>query len=315
MQESPPNVRAFSLGLIANLIWATSFLGSKYTLLAWGPVTSSFIRFGLASIAMLCLLLVTNVRVALPTRSEVKPILLIALFQFGLLYPLQLFGLKYIPTSLSAAIMLLSPLFVILLGAAYLGEALSRQKVAAVCVGIIGGLILLNVQAQPTEYYFEGAILTVLAALCLAVATVLTRKYAPNIPTAHLTLWSMIAGSVYLLPFLVWENRNAENMFFTVSSDYPAIIAMFYLAIICSALTFYIWNKALSLTQAKNLASTMHIKTPVAMLIGIALAGEVLAPSVLFGSAVVFFGVWLSQADLNRFNVVRFKNVGTRIQP
>lgn len=39
----------------------------------------------------------------------------------------------------------------------------------------------------------------------------------------------------------------------------------------------------------------MHIKTPTAVLIGVFIGGEELTSRVILGTALVMFGVWLSQ--------------------
>ena len=46
----------FALAVLANLIWGTSFLTSKYTLNVWGPFTASALRFAIALAGMLLIL-------------------------------------------------------------------------------------------------------------------------------------------------------------------------------------------------------------------------------------------------------------------
>jgi probable blue pigment (indigoidine) exporter len=289
-------VGAFGLGVLANVLWATSFLGSKYTLMAWGPFTASFLRFVLAVLAMTCLFPLIGIKLRLPKRSEWKAIILVGLFQFGLLYPLQLFGLQHISTSLSAAIMLFSPLLVITFASALLSERINVQKIVAILIGIGGGLVLLQEHLTAGGDSLLGVILTIGASLCLAIGIVLTRKHGQNVETPQLTLWSMLVGSVILFPFVIFESSNLDGLYFSWSNHYPAIIALIYLAVVCSAFTFYIWNKALTLSPTKTLASTMHLKTPVAIIIGVLVAREDITSSMLIGAGIVFFGVWLSQA-------------------
>jgi drug/metabolite transporter (DMT)-like permease len=71
-------------------------------------------------------------------------LIIIATSSFGVLYPMQLAGLKFIPSSLSAAIMLFSPLAVLLLSRIVLQERLSKLKYIALTFGVIGGGVLLS---------------------------------------------------------------------------------------------------------------------------------------------------------------------------
>lgn len=64
---------------------------------------------------------------------------------------------------------------------------------------------------------------------------------------------------------------------------------------VCSAFCFYIWNNALSKASPQEIASSMHIKTPTAVLIGVFVANEEFTATVIIGTALVMFGIWLSQ--------------------
>ncbi len=135
---------SFMMALLANILWGASFLASKHTLMAWGPFTASALRFGLASIFLFVALALMGKSVEIPKSFKGWLGLgVIGTAGFGLLFPLQLAGLKYIPSSVSAAIMLTSPLMVLMFGKTLLNEKLSRTKWIALTLGIVGGSILL----------------------------------------------------------------------------------------------------------------------------------------------------------------------------
>jgi hypothetical protein len=122
----------FALALLANLIWGTSFLASKVTLLVWGPFTASALRFAAAIAGMLLVLPALGLPIQVPrSRGAWWRVLLVGVSGFGLLYPLQLAGLNAIPSSLSAAIMLTSPLFVLMFTAGFFTRDAFSAK--AVC--------------------------------------------------------------------------------------------------------------------------------------------------------------------------------------
>jgi drug/metabolite transporter (DMT)-like permease len=88
----------FALALMANVIWGTSFLASKYTLKVWGPFTASALRFALALVGMLLLLPAMGFPIQIPrTKKAWTQIFWVGLTGFGVLYPLQLAGLMAIP--------------------------------------------------------------------------------------------------------------------------------------------------------------------------------------------------------------------------
>jgi len=290
----------FLLAIIANILWGTTFLASKYTLQAWGPFTSAALRFGIATICLLVILKALKKKIEMPENTQQWiGLLVIATTAFGVLYPMQLAGLKFIPSSLSAAIMLISPLAVLGLSRTVLKEKLSPLKYIALTFGLVGGGILLfstnnRLNLDFNSDFFVGTLLTLASAVSLAISAIVTRKYSKEISSASITFWTMAIGFVELtLAAFFFE----ENVLATINTNSNMLswLSLFFLAFVCSSFCFYIWNYALSKASPQEIASSMHIKTPTAVLIGVFIAGEELTSRVIIGTALVMFGVWLSQ--------------------
>lgn len=292
----------FILAAIANLIWGTSFLASKATLRFWGPFTASALRFTLAILAMVIIFPLLKRSISIPrTRGAITRILLVGLTGFGFLYPLQLQGLREIPSSLSASIMLTSPLFVLLMATGMLKESLSKYKMIAIAMGIAGGVLLINPMntdmstwgADAFTHLIKGSLLTLLASASLAASVIATRASSKDLDTYSLTFWSMVIGLLFLLPFAVFETTPVRGD----GSLTVGVLALLYLALICSVLAFLIWNRAIQLAPPQNLASPMHIKTPVAVLLGVGIANEPFTFAVVSGTILVSLAVWISQTS------------------
>ncbi len=292
--------KGFILAVLANLLWGTSFYASKVTLKFWGPFTASVLRFTLAILAMLFVFPLFRKSIAIPkSRRLWGRILLIALSGFGLLYPLQLKGMTLISSSVSACIMLTSPLFVLLIATGMFKESLSNQKLVAIALGIVGGTFLISPGGLSSPVWningvsqlMIGIGLTLLASICLAVSVLATKSACKELDAYSLTFWSMTLGLFMLLPFALGEHQPL----FPSESPYQALLALTYLGLICSVAAFLLWNLAISKTPPQALASTMHIKTPVAVLVGVAIANESITLPILIGTALISLAVWLSQ--------------------
>lgn len=290
----------FMLAILANILWGASFLASKYTLQAWGPFTASSLRFGLATVALFIIFRLLNRRIEIPANiKHWGGLVIIATTGFGALYPLQLAGLKYVPSSLSAAIMLTSPLLVLLLGKTVLKEKLTFQKWVALALGVIGGSILLLSTSGVGSLNFSsdlifGSVLTLLSAASLAISVIATRKFSKDFSSTSLTFWSMAIGFLQLtVAAFIFE----ENVLASIGQNASLLswMSLVFLALVCSAFCFFIWNYALSMTSPQEIASSMHIKTPTAVLIGIFIANESLTAQIMTGTLLVMVGVWLSQ--------------------
>ncbi len=290
----------FVLAIVANILWGTSFLASKYTLQAWGPFTSAALRFGIATVCLLGILKAMKKKIEMPeTLGHWVALIIIATSAFGVLYPMQLAGLKFIPSSLSAAIMLMSPLAVLLLSRVVLKERLSKLKYVALTFGVVGGAVLISSTSNGMKINFDsdffwGTLLTLASAISLAVSAVATRKYSNEISSSTITFWTMAIGFVELTIFaFIFEEDVLASI--TRDANTLSIVSLFFLAFVCSAFCFYIWNFALSKASPQEIASSMHIKTPTAVLLGVFIANEELNAPIIIGTALVMFGVWLSQ--------------------
>jgi drug/metabolite transporter (DMT)-like permease len=291
----------FALALLANLIWGTSFLASKVTLTVWGPFTASALRFAVAIVGMLLVLPALGLPIQIPHSRRVwLKVVLVGLTGFGLLYPLQLAGMTWIPSSLSASIMLTSPLFVLVFASGLFGEPLPANKSIAIALGIVGGTILVSPGNIATTIWsvstlpnlIKGFLLTLAASLSLAASVIVTRSVSKEFDSRSLTFWSMCVGEAMLLPMALLEKHHPPQV---GASMFAAVMALIFLALVCSVLAFLIWNQALVVASPQEIASTMHIKTPVAVLVGILFAGEPPTLAIITGTAMISFAVWLSQ--------------------
>jgi len=282
--------------VLANVLWGASFLASKYTLAAWGPFTAASLRFAVATVLMLVGLKLFGRDLQIPrTRRDWLWVVAIATSGFGLLYPLQLAGLKFVSSGLSASIMLTSPLFVVVFGHLFLKDTFTQTKAIALVIGIFGGVFLLNSKGSiGGSSIVSGSLLTLGASISLALSVIATRKLAGRLDSASLTFWSMGLGFVQLsLAAFAFEENSLARIFKTSTAS--SWTALFFLSFICSAFCFFIWNFALAKASPREIASTMHIKTPTAVLIGAAVAGETIGHDLIVGTLIVMAGVWLSQ--------------------
>lgn len=236
-------------------------------------------------------------RVQMPKtfRSWVQ-IGLVGVAGFGLLYPLQLMGLRFISSGLSASIMLTSPLLLVGLERQFLRTPIGWQKVVALILGIVGGVILISPNgSMKSSNAILGSVLTLAASLALAASVIFTRNASKDLDVRSLTFWSMVIGFVVMLPFGLQERQPQLS-----ELSMAPVLSLFYLGLICSVVCFLIWNKAIGISRPQEIASTMHVKTPVAILIGTLVGSELLSTRPIIGAAIVTFGVWLSQYQSRR---------------
>jgi drug/metabolite transporter (DMT)-like permease len=303
MTIDPRSRQAVVLGLVANILWGTSFIAAKYAVNLGGPLVTTSLAFGVALAVLYFTSIFGGSPLTFPARGRaLKATLLIGVTGFGFFYPLLYAGLGLISSGYSAAILLSSPLFTLLLAAVFLGEKITWRKSFAIAVGLAGCLVLLLPEV-PRDTSFQwsslrGELFTFGAALSLAVSVILTRKYADSIVAHDLTFWSILAGLIFLLPLsAAGLGASLSSGVLVQASSRGPLLAIFYLGAVCTALCCFLWNRAIILAPAKVVAPTMYIKTPVAILIGALFAREALSLGLFVGTGLVLFGIWISETE------------------
>ncbi|MCI4644630.1 MAG: DMT family transporter [Hyphomonadaceae bacterium] len=194
--------------------------------------------------------------------------------RFGLLFTRSLFGtLGFIfsllavsdfftlPLSQFNALSFSRPLFVTLLAALFLGEAVGPHRFGAVTVGFIGVLIM----AVPGVIFFWlpdgagppldlGSLLAISSAFFFAGAITLVKSLSATHSPIQLVVWANLLSSILLLPGLIW--------FWSPPSP------MAWLMIITMALTGlaaqFCYIKAMSMGDASFLSPMDYLRLPMA---------------------------------------------------
>lgn len=128
------------------------------------------------------------------------------------------FAIVYLPLTVTASIMFGMPLLITALSVPLLGEKVGWRRWAAIGVGFVGILIVV----QPWSADFHWAVFLSLASItCGALYFILTRKLTATETTSSLQFYVGMFGALVLLPFAladwIWpESWISWAMFFGV---------------------------------------------------------------------------------------------------
>ena len=186
----------------------------------------------------------------------------------------------------SHAIFASYPLLVAALSGPILGEAVGWRRWAAIGVGFIGVLIIL----QPGITVFApAAIVPLIAALMFALYSLLTRYAARKDSAATSFFWTGTTGAVLLtiIGISSWEPMTGPNWL--------------WMAALCvaGAAGHYLLIKCYEVAEASAVQPFAYLQLVFASALGIMIFGEVLEWHVAFGAALVIasglFTVWRSR--------------------
>jgi drug/metabolite transporter (DMT)-like permease len=183
----------------------------------------------------------------------------------------------------SQAVFIVYPLLVAALSGPVLGESVGWRRWAAIGVGLIGVMIIL----QPGMGVFNpAAILPFLSALMFAVYGLLTRYAARADSTATSFFWTGIAGAVAMTAVGIWFWEPMSR------ADWG------WMALLCvSGVTgHWLLIKCYEMAEASAVQPFAYFHLIWAAMLGIAVFGEVIRTNVAIGAGIILaaglFTLW-----------------------
>src|SRR5258706_12066168 len=303
-------MKARIVWLILCGIWGSTWLFIKMGLTDLPALTFAGIRFALASLILMLMVLAR--RAAWPrTRREWTLIAVVGVLQFSLNYGLVFWGEQYISSGLAAVLQSSFPAFGLVIAHFYLPqERLTVGRAIGVLLGICGIAVIFSDQLSIAgSTALLGSIALVLSALCGSYSNVLVKAYGSKIDPHAFAACQMIFGFSPLLAIGIPTEGNPLHFHWTTM----AVISLLYLTLVGSVVAFalYYW-----LVRKMDVTNTMLIAlvTPVvAVILGMIVLHEKLNWRLLAGSACIISGIGLIVLRKRHKNVSTGEEEGSLI--
>lgn len=189
------------------------------------------------------------------------------------------------------AVFAVYPLMIAALSGPVLGERVGWRRWLAILAGLVGVLIIL---APGLRVFTPTALIPFLAATMFAVYGLLTRYVSRTDSAATSLFWTGTTGAAALTlaaPF-VWEPMS------------PTDWMIMGTLCITGVLGHYLLIKAYELAEASAVQPFAYLQLVFASAVGVIFFGDVLAPNVALGAAVVvsagLFALWREQRAARR---------------
>lgn len=181
------------------------------------------------------------------------------------------------------AVFVCYPLLVSMLSGPILGEKVGWRRWAAVLVGFVGVLIILN---PGSGLFSVWALFPFASALMFAIYGLLTRYAARRDSSVTSFFWTGVVGAIAITPFGLthWQSMSA--------GDWGLMAALCCTAV----LGHWLLIKAYDLAEASAIQPFAYFQLPFVSLLGFLLFSETLRLNVLIGAAIVvgagLFTLW-----------------------
>ena len=283
------------------VIWGGAFLFIGVAVDHVPPLTYVWLRLALAALAMWTFLMVRGQALGLP-RSAWRSILLLAFLNNAL--PFSLFGWSqtHIAGGLAAILNATTPIWgVVVAHLLTADERMSPHKLAGVLLGFGGVALMIGPDMLANLGVDAAAQLACIAAsLSYALAAVWARRFkGQGLSPLSVTTGQLTAGAIMMLPVMLLVDQPWTRPFPPLIA-WSAILA---LAILCTAIGYVLYFRLIDSAGATNALSVTLLVPPIAILLGVLVLGETLAPQDFAGLALIAMG--LAAIDGRLFSVLR----------
>lgn len=280
----------------AVIAWGGSFVAARVLLnagivgkAALSPAILATLRFSIASLFFLIPLLKAIVRRQISARNLLRMAFL-GQISFSLYFWLQYTGVQQTNASISSILVVgLIPVVTAFLAQFIGGEKFSPLRLAALLLGFCG--VVLIVLQKPIAVslgsgFLFGAVCLVSNAFAFAIYSNLSKRWMQGISPLVMTGGTMMSGALGLLLLsLVDPASNRWDAVIGLSAIQWG--ALFFLAVVCSVVAYFVYNFALTKIEASRVAVYIYFEPVVTVLLSVTLLGERLSWQTLVGAAVI----------------------------
>jgi drug/metabolite transporter (DMT)-like permease len=281
--------------LWATIIWGFSFIATKIALKELSPFTLTAVRFGIGGLLLLLVQVHQNRNFFKAfSGKDWLHVLLLAVVGVAGHSLLQSYGLLYTTAIDTGWIIAVYPIFITIGGRLFLGEIITRRKVAGIALGFLGVFLIIS-KGKCSFSLFQSAstfgdLLILGSAFTWTAFTVGGRGFLSKYSSLSAMTPIMIVGFLITLPFS--GGIGGWTVLFHLSLS--AWASVLFLGILCSGLAFLFWYSALEKVESSMIGVYLYLEPFVTLIAAFLFLDESVEWITLFGGGLTLLGVYLT---------------------
>lgn len=294
--------RLTELAVLAVMVsWAGNFIVVKDAITLLPPVAFTFLRYALASVALLGLLRWTEGSIRLP-RPETFRIMVLGGVGFGVYQILWTVGLQTIPAGDSSLLIAATPVATAVVAVLIGVDTLSPTKAIGVALSFVGVVLVI---AAGVGIELSGApighALTLAAAVCWATYTAVGARVLRRHSPLVLTTWATLGGTLVLAPIGLGQLLAPGGIDDIPTGAVPQIVlSVAYSGLLAAALANVIVFHGVRLVGPTRITAMQSLVPALAVILAFLVLAEPIRAGQVVGGVIIVAGVALTRFGARR---------------
>jgi len=272
--------------LILSIIWGSSFILMKKSLLKFNYLEVGFYRLIIAFIVLSPFLISTMRKIK---KYHIIPLLIVSLI--GTVLPAIIFAKSqmHIQSSLAGMLNSLTPIFTLIFGIIIFNKNLNVQNIIGIMIGLAGTYLLLS-PLKDNILYTKYSLLIIFATICYAISINTIKEKLNSLKSLEIAVISSMLSSI--VPFIYICHTG---MLYNIEKIYVNFSHFYYLIIlggICTSLAIILFNYLIKSSSALFGSSTTYLIPIFAIIWGL-LDAEFINNEELIGIGIILVGVFI----------------------
>lgn len=265
-----------------SVLWGATFFFTSVALRELPPLTLVFLRLSIATLILLPVLWLNKVR--LPSGiAGWQPFAVMALLNNVIPFSLIVMAQTHIPSGMASVLNATTPVFTVLVAAAFGDERLILRRVVGVVLGLAGVVVLRGFAFEVDRNQTVGILLSLGATVSFGFSALwATRRLTGKQPVATAT-FQLMSASVMMLCLAVIVDRPWQ----LAMPGAVTWLAILGLASLSTSLAFIVFFQIVIRSGASTVMLVTLLVPVSAILLGYFVLGEHIAPCEIAGALII----------------------------
>jgi drug/metabolite transporter (DMT)-like permease len=290
----PPVVTGVLFASLSTMIGGVTVVLTRLTISQSDALTFASVRYGLAAIFLLTMLLITA-RIPRVSRRDMVWLGVFGVIMFSGFPFFMTRALEDTTAARGALVFATLPLTTILIGALFRVERLTLRKFIGIGIAITGTSIVLGESAAAAApNSLRGDAFMFVAILCAAIFNVFSIRYFVRYGSLAVVSLTMVIGSVVLFALAIAFGHPFSG---SLDFDLQGWFIMFLLAIPGAALMNFLWGRSLQLITPTQATITVGLNPVTALILGAWILSEPVTMRIIIGVALLITAIIVTTSD------------------